>query len=492
MWSLDWLRASSDWGLRTCLLGHKPCDYSRIISGAVERILQRESRLELAVYLGFALALLAALLLQVRGHRRREAQAVEAARRAGLKSGDGPRAQHPHIDIDWCIGCGACVSACPEGDVLQVIAGKAALINGRKCIGHGLCADACPVGAIEIVMASPAMTADLPALSAEYESSVRNLFIAGELTGLALIKNAVNQGRDCVDRIAARLPGLRATGDPAEPMADVAIIGAGPAGLSAALRAREKGLACLWFEAEAFGGTVANYPRQKLVMTSPVELPTVGTIRKLEVSKEELLALWKAAAVKAGLEVRSRERVERITRDPSGRFRIVTAKGEFGARSVVMAIGRRGSPRKLGVPGEELPHVMYSLLDAEAYTGQRILVVGGGDSAVEAALGLAFQPGNRVTISYRRGEFSRLKDRNEKKIAEAMQAGRIQVWFDSQPVEIRKDLVRLRVGAEERELPADYVWIFAGGTPPKEFLEQVGIAFGRQELSGLAAPHHSA
>ena len=442
--------------------------------------------MQLAVYLGFALALLAAMAIHLRRYRRREAQAIEAARRAGLKSGDGPRAQHPHIDVDWCIGCGACVAACPEGDVLQVIGGKAALINGRKCIGHGLCADACPVGAIEIVMASPAMTADLPALSSALESSVENLFIAGELTGLALIKNAINQGRECADRIADRLPKLRARPDAGEPAVDVAIVGAGPAGLSAALRAHEQGLSCLCFEAEEFGGTVANYPRQKLVMTSPVELPTFGKLCKLEIGKEELLAMWKAAADQVGLEVRSRERVERITRDDAGRFRLTTAKGEFRAQAVVMAIGRRGAPRKLGVPGEELPHVMYSLLDAEAYTNQRILVVGGGDSAIEAALGLAFQPGNQVTISYRRTEFSRLKDRNEKRLAEALQQGRLRVLFGSQPVAIQQGTVTLRIGVESSEVPADYVWIFAGGTPPKEFLEKAGIAFGRQELSGAA------
>lgn len=443
--------------------------------------------MELAVYLGFALLLVAALLLHLRRYRRREAQAVEAARRAGLKPGDGPRAQHPHIDVDWCIGCGACVSACPEGDVLQVIGGKAALVNGRKCIGHGLCAEACPVGAIEIVMASPSMTADLPALSPQYESSIENLFVAGELTGLALIKNAINQGRECVDRIAERIPGLRARPDGGAAAVDVAIVGAGPAGLSAALRAHERGLSYLCFDAEEFGGTVANYPRQKLVMTSPVELPTFGRFKQLEVGKEELLATWKAAAAKVGLQVRCRERVERLTRDAGHRFRITTPKGEFRAQAVVMAIGRRGTPRKLGIPGEELPHVMYSLLDAEAYTGKRILVVGGGDSAIEAALGLAHQAGNTVTISYRRGEFSRLKDRNEKKLAEALAAHRLTVCFGSQPEEIRAGAVLLRVGEERRELAADYVWIFAGGTPPKEFLEQAGIAFGRQELSAAVS-----
>jgi thioredoxin reductase (NADPH) len=449
--------------------------------------------LEDLVYLAFALILVLAIAVHLRRHSRREAQAIEAARRAGLKTGDGPRAQHPHIDVDWCIGCGACVSVCPEGDVLQVIGGKAALVNGAKCIGHGLCADACPIGAIEIVMASPSMTADLPALSPECETTVANLFIAGELGGMALIRNAVNQGRDCADRIAERIAGLRARPEAGDPAIDVVIVGAGPAGLSAALRAHERGLSYLLFEAEEFGGTVANYPRQKLVMTSPVELPTFGMFKKLEISKEELLTMWKTAATKVGLRIRTREPVVEVTRDRSGRFMVKTGIGEVRAQAVVLAIGRRGSPRKLGVPGEELSHVMYSLLDAEAYTGRRILVVGGGDSAVEAAMGLAHQDGNRVLISYRKSAFSRLKDRNEKRLADVLRQGRLTVLFDSQPVEIRKEAVLIQVGAERREIPADYVWIFAGGTPPKEFLEKMGIAFGRQDLSAAArAASHDA
>jgi thioredoxin reductase/ferredoxin len=435
------------------------------------------------LYLGFALILALALLDQWRRHRRRELAALEATRRVGLQAGAGPLGQHPHIDTDWCIGCGGCVAACPEGDVLQVLAGKAALVNGSKCIGHGLCAEACPTGAIEIVMASPAMTGDLPRLTPEFESTVENLFIAGELSGLALIKNAINQGRDCVDRIAARLPALRARRPVAGPAADLTIIGAGPAGLSAALRASEKRLSYFWLEAGQFGGTVANYPRQKLVMTSPVELPVLGRFRKLEIAKEELLATWQAAAAKAGLEVRTGERVEDLRRDGDGRFVVKTAKGEYRSQAVVMAIGRRGSPRKLGIPGEDLPHVMYSLLDAEAYRGKRVVVIGGGDSAVEAALGLAIQPGNRVILSYRRREFTRLKTRNEGRLAEAVRAGRLETVMSSQPVAIRRDAVVLRIGEATREVPADYVWIFAGGTSPREFLERIGVGFGRQDLA---------
>ncbi len=432
-------------------------------------------------------ALLLVLALAIGRHLIKTEKRERAARISAGHALDtsGPMAQHPLIDVSSCIGCGACVTACPESGVLAVLGGKAALINGAHCIGHGLCADACPVGAIEIAMAPPRMGAELPALTGDFESSVPNLFVAGELGGLALIKNAVNQGRDCVDVIAARVPALRRTRIGA--VVDVCIVGAGPAGLSASLRAVEKKLTYVTLEAEDFGGTVAKYPRQKLVMTSPVEFPGHGKFNKLEIGKEELLAFWQKAARKAGLKVNTQERVEHVRLEPDGAFTIETTKGKYRALAVVMGIGRRGTPRKLGVPGEELPKAMYSLIDAEAYTGKAILVVGGGDSAVEAAMGLAHQTGNQVILSYRKDVFSRLKERNNQRIREYIRKNRLKVMFNSELAEIREKSVVLSVPGGRTEIANDYVFIFAGGTSPNAFLKQIGVQLGDRDLTEVAA-----
>jgi thioredoxin reductase (NADPH) len=435
-------------------------------------------------YVAFGLILVLSMIRHVRRMHRKEALARAAAERGKLRS-DGPRAQHPHIDVSHCIGCGACVEVCPEGDVLAVIGGTAAIVNGHKCIGHGLCAEACPVGAITIVMASPSVGADMPQLSPEHETTVPNVFIAGELGGLALIKNAVNQGRDCVDTIAGRLLGIK-RGRAVPGVQDICIVGAGPAGISASLRAIEQKLSYVTLEQDEFGGTVAKYPRQKLVLTSPVEFPLHGKFNKLKISKEDLLRFWQKLHGQAGLTVNTCEKVETIQKEADGTFTIATNKGRYRAWTVILALGRRGTPRKLGVPGEELPKVMYGLIEAEAYTDARILVVGGGDSAVEAAMGLAHQRGNRVTLSYRRDAFARIKERNAQRIQEYTKGGRLQVIFNSQPVEIRGDVVRLEVAGTVRELPNDYVWVFAGGTPPSEFLKSVGVQMGLTDLTAAA------
>ena len=420
------------------------------------------------------------LIIYLRSLKKREVRAREAAEKGKLFS-EGPKAQHPHIDNNYCIGCATCTAVCPEGDVLAMIGGKAVIVNGHKCIGHGLCADACPVGAITMVMASPSMARDMPQLTPEHETTVPGMFIVGELGGLALIKNAVNQGRDCVDTIAARLKAHPAP--PIQGVHDVVIIGAGPAGISASLRAIENKLKYLTIERDEIGGTVAKYPRQKLVMTSPVEFPMYGKFKKMQLSKENLLAFWDMILNRADFNVSTGEKVENIQKGPDGIFTVITANNQYRSRTVVLALGRAGEPRKLGVKGEDLPKVMYRLIEADHYINKKILVIGGGDSAVEAAMGLASQKGNRVTLSYRSERLSRIKERNAKRVEEFIKSAKLQVLFNSSPVEFKPESVILEVSGQQQELPNDFVWIFAGGTPPTAFLEKVGVGFGSRDVT---------
>jgi thioredoxin reductase (NADPH) len=416
----------------------------------------------------------------LKSHRKETARAIEAAKMGTLYS-QGPRAQHPHINVDKCIGCGACTAVCPEGDVLGMLAGKAAIVKGYKCIGHSLCADACPVGAITMVLANPSMAGDMPRLTPAHETNIQNLFVVGELGGLALIKNAVNQGRDCIDTIQQRgcssAPGVY----------DVLIVGAGPAGISASLRAIEHKLNYITLEQDEIGGAVAKYPRQKLVMTSPVQFPMYGKFSKMELSKENLLTFWNQILQRVDFKARTGERVDSIQRDTDGVFTVVSSKESYRAKSVVLALGRTGTPRKLGVPGEELPKVMYRLIEADHYINKRILIVGGGDSAIEAALGLAAQTGNRVTLSYRQAAFSRIKDRNDQRINAAMKSGKVEVLFNSNVVEVKPQSVTIDVGGQHREFPNDFVWVFAGGIPPYDLLRKAGVRFGDTDISAEVA-----
>jgi thioredoxin reductase len=333
-----------------------------------------------------------------------------------------------------------------------------------------------------MVMASPSMGANLPQLTPHFETSVSNMFIVGELGGLALIKNAINQGRDCVDQIAGRVSGIRrTTGNP--DVLDLLIVGAGPGGISASLRAIERKLRYLTVDEGEVGGTVSKYPRQKLVLTSPVELPIYGKFRKTELSKEDLLAIWQEVLHKAEFKFRTGEKVEDVKKGSDGIFTVKTTTGEHRALCVILALGKGGIPRKLGVKGEELPKVMYRLIEADHYVNKKIVVVGGGDSAIEAAMGLANQVGNKVTLSYRKECFTRVKDRNEKRIQECMQKGKLTVIFNSIPVEFKATSVVLEVNGKTQEIPNDYAWIFAGGEPPTAFLKKIGVQVGPRDTT---------
>jgi thioredoxin reductase (NADPH) len=392
------------------------------------------------------------------------------AEAAGLAE---PVSLHPVIDPSMCVGCGACVRACPEQpehSVLGLIDGKASLIEAGNCIGHGACRAACPVGAISLVFGSERRGVDIPTLSPQFETSVPGIFIAGELGGMGLIRNALEQGRQAVDAIASR---KREPGN--ERALDLVIVGAGPAGFSASLAAKAQRLRFETIEQENLGGCVFQYPRGKLVMTAPAELPLVGKVRFRNTSKEELLQFWQEVERKTGLAIRYNERVETVEQ-AAGFFRVRTSAGELLTRNVLLAIGRRGTPRKLGVAGEELPKVVYRLLDPEQYRDQRVLVVGGGDSALEAAAAIADVGGTQVTLSYRGDAFARAKSRNREQVEAATAAGRMKTLLRSNVLQIDPDSVVLDCAGRSERVANDAVIVSVGGVLPTAFLQGLGVS----------------
>jgi thioredoxin reductase/NAD-dependent dihydropyrimidine dehydrogenase PreA subunit len=413
-------------------------------------------------------------LLRFRRRVRHDRERKEEAAALGI---DKPAAQFPYIDPTHCIGCGACVRACPEGDVLGIVGGTAVVVNGLRCVGHARCEAACPVGAITVGLGDLKSREDVPLLDETGQTTVPGIYVVGELGGLSLVRNAVFQGRQIAEHIAANVPAVLDVPDVPDVL-DLAIIGAGPAGLSAGLTAAHAGLSYVVLEREpTLGGSLLHYPRRKMVLTQPVELPPWGCLDREEYTKEALLDLFESLVQSHTVGVCFGAAVEDVQRE-DGHFLVRTAGGSWRARSVILALGRRGSPRKLGIPGEELPKVMYRLLDAEGYNHQKILVVGGGDSAAEAAIGLARQPGNEVTLSYRREKLVRLKKKNQDALDALLADGRVRPLFGSQPVEITSESVRLNVGGGTAELENDYVFVFAGGVPPFDFLKKIGVRFG--------------
>ena len=406
--------------------------------------------------------------------RRRDERQARAIRDESIEAGlTEPASLHPVIDPAKCIGCATCVKACPEQSVLGIINGKADLVGPTHCIGHGACAAACPVGAIDLVFGSERRGVDIPQVSPNFETNVPGIFIAGELGGMGLIRNAITQGRQAMEAIATRLNSMKASPVPAGVL-DVVVIGAGPAGFAASLAAKEKGLSFVTLEQETFGGTVAHYPRGKIVMTAPVVLPIVGKMQFGETTKEELLEFWQGIRRRTSLEVRYSEQVTAIGQR-RGYFEIVTEKNSYKARSVLLAIGRRGTPRKLEVAGETLPKVVYRLIDPEQYKGQDVLVVGGGDSALEAAAALAEAPGTLVSLSYRGDAFGRAKQKNRERVRAAQASGRLRLYLKSSVVAIDENEVTLDQDGVRKVLRNDAIVVCAGGILPTGFLKEIGV-----------------
>jgi thioredoxin reductase/ferredoxin len=418
-------------------------------------------------YLIYAIPFGLMLIWYIRWRSKRTKQAatqLEEAKVSGLME---PPSLHPTFDYPNCIGCGACAKACPE-QAIGLVAAKPYLINAAHCIGHGACKPACPVDAIKLVFGTARRGMEIPLVSPTFETNVPGLFIAGELGGMGLVHKAVEQGRQAIKTIVGRGPA------PAGSL-DVVIIGAGPAGFSATLNAKLAKLNFVTLEQEeSLGGAVFHYPRNKLTMTSPMDLPIVGKVNLGEVQKEKLLEFWQELTARAGLKFNFRERMESIEPIGDG-FVVKTTQSEYRSKSVLLTIGRRGTPRTLDVRGENTSKVVYRLVDPQQYRGMEVLVVGGGDSAIEAALACAGEPGTTVTLSYRGPAFNRIKPGNRDRLATAESSNRVQVMLESDVMEIKPESVVIKRKAKLTTLPNRAVIVCAGGILPTGLLKKLGV-----------------
>ncbi|MBQ0727138.1 MAG: NAD(P)-binding domain-containing protein [Thalassolituus oleivorans] len=382
-----------------------------------------------------------------------------------------PASLHPVIDLSRCVGSGACVSACPEKQVIAIIDHKAHLVNPTSCIGHGACAAACAHDAITLVFGTETRGVDIPNVAPNFETNVPGIYIAGELGGMGLVRNASIQGQEAINDIAKRRNTRKNSNDQ---ILDVIIIGAGPAGISASLAAKNNKLSYLTLEQESMGGTVAHFPRNKIVMTSPVNLPLIGKVKFSEVKKEKLIEFWEKTITEQALAIKTGQYVEDII-NKGDYFEVKTSTNTFRSRTVLLAIGRRGTPRKLGVPGEESNKVVYQLKDPEQYVNQQVTVVGGGDSAVEAAMSIAEQPGTQVILSYRGDAFSRIKPANRKKLASISEQNNFQLMLNSNVVKITESTITIESNGKQQSFPNDGIIVAAGGILPTGFLQRIGI-----------------
>jgi thioredoxin reductase/NAD-dependent dihydropyrimidine dehydrogenase PreA subunit len=412
-----------------------------------------------------ATALLAMVPVVVHQVRKDRAAGALLAEAKALGTHETP-SLHPKIDEGLCIGCGECVRNCPEQDVLITYRNKARVAHAVECVGHGICERVCPVGAITLVLGTEKRGAEIPKLNEFFETNVPGLYVVGELGGMGLIRNAVWQATQAVQHLAKQ-PRRRSD-------TDLLIVGAGPAGLAAALVARQLRLRSRIIEQGTLGGSILHYPRKKLVMTHPVELPGVGKIPFHEVEKEPLLEFWLGVLAKHGIRVEEGVRLEKVERSGDG-FAAYTSAGVIAPGRVILALGRRGTPRQLEVPGEDLSKVAYRLIEPESYDGNRVTVVGGGSSALEAAIALAERPRTTVTLCHRRTEFTGARAALIQRVLVLEKEGMLEILREARVTEVTPELVRFDVKGQAAERPNDYVFALIGGVPPYALLKACGV-----------------
>jgi thioredoxin reductase (NADPH) len=412
--------------------------------------------------------------LAVWGTRKRTTHQKVAKRQwddAVAKKMHEPLSLHPEIDPTLCGGCGACVAACPEGEIIKMINHRAVLVEPTKCVGHGQCQTACPFDAIQLVFGTKTRGMELPRIDGNFQTNVPGLYIAGELGGMGLIINAVKQGRLAAEHAAKTVrPGIQT-------QVDILIVGAGPAGLSAALAAAAGKRKYLCVEQNKFGGTIYNFPKQKVVMSQPLDFPLIGQFKfnKNKVSKEELLGLWSHVRKQSGLSIKEECRFINLQKR-GDIFEVETSAGLITAQKVILAMGVRGTPRKLGLPNEEMSKVTYNLLDPDQYQGKWIAVVGGGNAGVEAAQYLCKpQLRNRVFLLVRGPTFDRCNQENQDIIFDYAKKGLVNIVFNATVDQIHADHLIIKKDDQTLRLQNDFLFIFAGAIMPFAFLKSIGI-----------------
>ena len=424
---------------------------------------------QILTYVVVFILVLITIIIYIRKQKKSSKIVEQKIAQAKIDGLHEPVSLHPVVDVNGCIQTGACIMACPEKDILGIVNGKATTINASQCIGHGACFHACPTEAISLCIGTEKRGVELPHVNENFESNVHGISIAGELGGMGLIKNAVEQGKQAVEHIAKLIPKSHNADF------DLLVIGAGPAGISATLTAKKHKLKAICLEQDTLGGTVFTFPRSKIVMTSPMDLPLYGKVKLYETSKGELLKIWEDAIQKNEIEVAEKTKVESINQE-NGHFIVNTKNGkQYSTKHVLLAIGRRGTPRKLNIKGEESEKVAYRLLEPEDIANKKIMVVGGGDSAIESAMLL--MDNNEVSLSYRKDSFTRLKPKNREKILESIEKNKINILYNTSPVEINKDNIILKSNLDNNTqvIENDLIYIFAGGELPSEFLKKIGL-----------------
>jgi thioredoxin reductase (NADPH) len=425
-----------------------------------------------AVLGGLAIAVMA--LVSFAAQRR-----ARAGQRAAAQALAGPRILVHSINDDRCTGCDACVAVCPT-NVLDLVDNKSRVLRFQDCIQCEACMWACPTTALVMhPEGAHPPNYKMPELDEHYQTKVPGQYLIGEVAGKPLVKNAANLGRAVVEHMLAT--GLRpspAPGGGGPLQVDVAIVGSGPGGLSAALTCMQRGLSYVVLEKEnIIASTVSRYPKGKLVMAEPYDTTNLSLLPVFDSSKEELVPVWRELVERSGMLIKMGETVEKATRRADGLFDIRSNVGSYVAQRVILATGTRGKPRTLNVVGENLPKVFSLLEDPDNHGGQTVCVVGGGDSALEAAIALA-DAGARVILSYRGKSFSRAQPKNRQIVEQYEAQRRVKVKYESEVVEIAGDTITLQMrDGTQKRYPNEAVFVLIGADPPIEWLAKMGILF---------------